>query len=127
VADELWLVADGKAQLLDGDLEDYKNWIEARRSSEIVEPRLPSQKVQSKTSAKPNKKILLSKQSKLETALTVAQKELDEASRQLADPAIYANRSRDEINQLSTVHATLENKVAELEASWLELEMALEE
>jgi len=127
VADELWLVADGKAQLLDGDLEDYKNWIEARRSSEVVEPRSPSQKAQPKTSAKPNKKVLLSKQSKLEAALTVAQKELDEARRQLADPAIYVNRSRDEVDQLSAVHATLENKVAELEESWLELEIALEE
>ncbi|WP_394807998.1 ABC-F family ATP-binding cassette domain-containing protein [Nitrosomonas sp.] len=127
VADELWLVADGKAQLLDGDLDDYKNWIETRRSSVVVEPRSPPQKAQSKTSAKPNKRILLSKQSRLEAALTVVQKELDEASRQLADPAIYASRSRDEINQLSAVHATLENKVAELEADWLELEMALEE
>jgi ATP-binding cassette subfamily F protein 3 len=120
-------VADGKAQLLDGDLEDYKNWIEARRSSEVVEPRSPSQKVQPQTSAKPNKKVLLSKQSKLEAALIVAQKELDEARRQLADPIIYTNRSRDEVDQLSAVHAALENKVAELEESWLELEMALEE
>jgi len=127
VADELWLVADGKAQLLDGDLEDYKNWIEARRSSEVVEPRSPSQKAQPQASTKPNKKVLLSKQSKLEAALIVAQKELDEARRQLADPAIYTNRSRDEVDQLSAVHATLENKVAELEESWLELEMALEE
>ena len=83
--------------------------------------------MQSRTSAKPNKKVLLSKQSKLEVALTVAQKELDEVSRQLADPAIYASRSRDEIERLSAVHSTLENKVAELEESWLELEMALEE
>lgn len=127
VADELWLVADGKAQLLDGDLEDYKNWIEARRSSEVVEPRSPSQKAQPQASTKPNKKVLLSKQSKLEAALIVAQKELDEARRQLADPAIYTNRSRDEVDQLSAVHATLENKLAELEESWLELEMALEE
>ena len=127
VADELWLVADGKAQLFDGDLEDYKSWIEARRSTEVVEPRSPAQKVNPQTSAKPNKKVLLSKQAKLETALTVAQKELDEASRQLADPTIYANRSRDEIDRLSAMHATLENKVAELEESWLELEMALEE
>lgn len=127
VADELWLVADGKAQLLDGDLEDYKNWIEARRSSEVVESRSSSQKAHPQTSAKPNKKVLLSKQSKLEAALTVAQKELNEARRQLADPAIYVNRSRDEVDQLSAVHATLENKVAELEESWLELEIALEE
>lgn len=127
VADELWLVADGKAQLLDGDLEDYKNWIEARRSNEAAASRPSSQKAQPNTSAKPNKKVLLSKQSKLEAALTIAQRELTEANRRLADPATYANCSRDEIDQLSTTHATLEKKVTELEEDWLQLEMALEE
>ncbi|MBA3756178.1 MAG: ATP-binding cassette domain-containing protein, partial [Nitrosomonas sp.] len=126
VADELWLVADGKAQLLEGDLEDYKNWIEGR-SSDVAESRPSPQKTQSKTTSKPNKKILFSKQSKLETALTIAQRELDEANRQLADPVTYTNRSRDEVDQLSAIHATLEKKVAELEESWLELEIALEE
>ncbi len=127
VADELWLVADGKVQLLDGDLEDYKNWIEAHRSSEAIESRPISQKAQQKISPKPNKKILLSKQSKLEAALTVAQRELDEASRQLADPGTYLNRSRDEIEQLSAIRATLEAKVADLEENWLELEMEMED
>jgi ATP-binding cassette subfamily F protein 3 len=127
VADELWLVADNKAQLFDGDLEDYKNWIEARRSSGVAESRPPSQKSQQKTSFGSNKKLLLSKQSKLETALTIAQRELNEANRQLADPVTYTKLSRDEIDQLSAIHATLEKKVAELEESWLELEMAMEE
>ena len=126
VADELWLVADGKAQLLDGDLEDYKNWIEARRSSEVAELRSSLPRIQQKVSSRPNKKVLLSKQSKLEAALTAAQRELDEASRQLADPATYVNRSRDEIDQLNTIRATLEKKVNELEESWLELELAME-
>lgn len=127
VADELWLVADGKAQLLDGDLEDYKNWIEARRSSEAAESKPASQKMQPKTVAKPNKKALLSKQAKLEATLAAAQKELTEANRRLADPVTYTNCPREEIDRLSTLHAALEEKVAELEENWLELEMAMEE
>lgn len=127
VADELWLVADGQAQLLDGDLEDYKRWIEARRAREAEELRSITPKTQIKTATKPNKKILLSKQSKLETALTIAQKELAEANRRLADPATYVNCSRNEIDQLSETLVKLEKKVAELEENWLELEMALEE
>ncbi|WP_292913444.1 ABC-F family ATP-binding cassette domain-containing protein [Nitrosomonas sp.] len=127
VADELWLVADGQAQVLDGDLEDYKNWLEARRSSEAAETKAVVQKTQPKAAPKPNKKALLSKQSKLEAALTIAQKELAEANRRLADPATYTNCPREEIDRLSTMHATLEKKVAELEENWLELEMALEE
>src|SRR5690606_14905408 len=39
VADELWLVADGRVQVFDGDLDDYKNWIENRRMQESAQSR----------------------------------------------------------------------------------------
>lgn len=125
IADELWLVADGNVELFDGDLIDYKKWVEARRSNDMVQSQSP--KPQQKTASRPNKKALLSKQSKLEAALAIAQKELAEASRQLADPATYTHRTRDEIDKLSAIHANLEAKVAELEENWLALEMAMEE
>lgn len=127
VADELWLVADGKIQPLDGDLEDYKNWLESRRAPDEVKTKSVPQKTQSHTAIKPNKKALLSKQSKLETALAIAQQELSEANRQLADPLTYAKCTREEIDRLNTIHSTLEKKIAELEESWLELELALDE
>jgi ATP-binding cassette, subfamily F, member 3 len=125
IADELWLVADGEAKLFDGDLEDYKSWIETRRSNDMAQSQSP--KPRQKIVSRPNKKALLSKQSKLEAALTIAQKELAEANRQLADPATYTNRTRDEIDKLSAIHTNLENRVAELEENWLALEMAMEE
>jgi len=125
IADELWLVADGEAKLFDGDLEDYKSWIETRRSNDMAQSQSP--KPRQKIVSRPNKKTLLSKQSKLEAALTIAQKELAEANRQLADPATYTNRTRDEIDKLSAIHTNLENRVAELEENWLALEMAMEE
>ena len=125
IADELWLVADGEAKLFDGDLEDYKKWIETRRSNDMVQSQSP--KPRQKMGSRPNKKALLSKQSKLEAVLAIAQKELAEANRQLADPATYIQCTRDEIDKLSAIHANLENKVAELEENWLALEMAMEE
>jgi len=125
VADELWLVADGNAKLFDGDLEDYKEWIEVRRPREAVQvkPEKPFQK----TALKPNKKALLSKQTKLETALNKAQTELAEINRKLGDPATYAECSNDFIADLNTRREILEARVAELEENWLELEMSLEE
>ena len=125
VADELWLVADGKAELFDGDLEDYKTWIEARRPRESVQaqPEKPKQE----TAAKPKKKALLSKQTKLEAELNKAQTELTEINGKLADPATYASCSGDFIADLNARREVLETKVAELEESWLELEMSLEE
>ncbi|HUW50634.1 MAG TPA: ATP-binding cassette domain-containing protein [Sulfuricella sp.] len=125
VADELWLVADGEAKLFDGDLEDYKSWIETRRPREAVAPQ--AEKSRQETTARPKKKALLSKQAKLETELGKTQTELAEINRQLADPATYANQSSDEISDLNARRESLEIREAELEESWLELEMALEE
>jgi len=125
VADELWLVADGKAQLFDGDLEDYKTWIEARRPRETVQ--VQPEKPKQETAAKPKKKALLSKQTKLEAELNKTQTELAEINGKLADPATYASCSGDFIADLNARREVLETGVAELEESWLELEMSLEE
>ena len=126
VADELWLVADGEAKLFDGDLEDYKNWIETRRPREAAAQTQPEKPRQQNT-PKPNRKALQSKQNKLETALAAAQAELAAVNMQLADPATYANPDRAKVSQLNAEHARLQAKVAELEEGWLELEMAKEE
>jgi ATP-binding cassette subfamily F protein 3 len=126
VADELWLVADGEAKLFDGDLEDYKSWIETRRPREAAaQPQ--AEKPRTQNAPRPNRKALQSKQNKLETALAAAQTELTAINQQLADPATYANPDRAKISGLNAEHARLQAKVAELEESWLELEMAKEE
>ncbi|MDV6345580.1 ABC-F family ATP-binding cassette domain-containing protein [Nitrosomonas sp. Is37] len=125
VADEFWLVADGQVQLFDGDLEDYKNWIENQRVHEAI--KFKPEKVTQPKASKLNKKALLSKQAKLEGTLSIAQTELAAIHRQLADPATYTNRAHEEINQLNHIRTELERKIAELEESWLELEAAMEE
>ncbi len=126
VADELWLVADGEAKLFDGDLEDYKSWIETRRPREAAAQTKP-EKPRSQNISKPNRKALQSKQNKLETALTAAQTELATINQQLADPDTYANPDHTKVGQLNNEHARLSAKVAELEEGWLELEMAKED
>ncbi len=125
VADELWLVADGEAGLFDGDLEDYKNWIEARRPAETTAA--PAEKARPQAAARPNRKALQSRLSKLNAALVAAQTELTIVTNKLADPATYDTLPRSEVDKLNVLHTSLEQKVAELEESWLELEMAMEE
>ena len=125
VADELWLVADGQAELFDGDLEDYKSWIEARRPREAVQAK-PAKPVQTAV-AKPNKKVLQSKRNKLEVELGRAQTELTEINSRLGDPATYTECSTDFIGTLNARREIVQGKVDEMEEVWLELEMALEE
>jgi ATP-binding cassette subfamily F protein 3 len=124
VADELWLVADGEARLFDGDLEDYKEWIEARRPSVAVQAK-PVKPVQAVVS-KPNKKALQSKRNKLEIELNKAQAELTEVNAKLGDPATYSQCSNDFIAELNARRGIVQDRVDELEEAWLELEMALE-
>lgn len=127
IADELWLIADKAVQPFNGGLEDYKAWVDAYQGKRTEKP--SQQKIQSvqHPANKPNKKGLLQKQAKLEAALDNAQKELADVNRRLADPAVYANPSRTEIEKLSEMHAMLEKKVTELEESWLALEVKMEE
>jgi ATP-binding cassette subfamily F protein 3 len=124
VANELWLVADSSAKLFDGDLDDYKVWIEERRRNAVApaKPVKPAQPAQPKQ----NTKALRSKLNKLETELNKAQTELGDITTKLGDPTTYSECSADFIAQLNARRETLETKVAELEESWLEMEMSLE-
>jgi ATP-binding cassette subfamily F protein 3 len=124
-ADELWLVADGTAKPFDGDLEDYRRWVEARRPPEPVKP----QPVKSRTegSPRPRKKALQSKLAKLEAELAQAQAALGTVNQRLADPALYSAPDNGEIARLNQERGVLAARVTELEEGWLELEMALEE
>ncbi len=124
VADELWLVADGEAKLFDGDLDDYKSWIEARRPREAVQVKKENLRP---VAPKPNKKALQSKRNKLEAELNKAQAELTEINGKLGDPATYAECSADFIAKLNARREIAQASVEAMEEGWLELEMALEE
>jgi ATP-binding cassette, subfamily F, member 3 len=123
VADELWLVADNNAKLFDGDLEDYKEWIETRRRETV---QVKVDKPVQAAAPKPNRKALQSKQARLETELNKAQTELSGIISQLGDPVTYSDCSSDFIAKLNARREVLEIKVAELEEAWLEMEMSLE-
>ena len=125
VADELWLVADGEARLFDGDLDDYKIWIEQRRPRE--ESTAPVAKPRAAVAPKVNRKALQSKQAKVNAALEAAQAELRTVTDKLADPTTYQNPDRTELDKLIAVHNSLKQNVTELEESWLQLELAIEE
>jgi ATP-binding cassette subfamily F protein 3 len=124
VADELWLVADGDALLFDGDLEDYKRWIESRRPRETVQ--VKPERATKSVAIKPNMKALQSKRSKLEIELNKAQLELTQINNQLGNPATYSDCTSEFIMNLNTRREIVQTRVDELEEGWLVLEMAME-
>ena len=124
VADELWVVADSNVHLFDGDLDDYKDWLEKRRDNGTDKAK-PKKQSQTK-SATANKRSMLTQQTKIEAALAGVQQELAALNLQLSDPAIYANASREVISELNLKRSELEKKIDALEANWLELESLME-
>ena len=126
VADELWIVADGSVYPFDGDLDDYKDWLEKRRNLITAnKPKLPKENQTKKSIT--NKKSVLTKQAKLEVALTEAQQELAALNLKLSDPTIYISAPREIVNELNLKHSELEQKINLLEENWLELESLIEE
>ncbi len=114
VADILWLVADGKITVFDGDLDDYQQWLKLRaKRPEIAVVRRPS--------------------TNSSDTLPVLRREFTRIEKRIG--SITADRTRTEAELLSSINtgkiaecAKLEEKlarairdIASLEARWLEV------
>lgn len=126
VADELWIVDNGNVHLFDGDLDDYKDWLEKRRDNQAGKAKPKKHSYQAKSTIA-NKKSMLTQQNKIEVALASAQQELTTLNLQLSDPTIYVNAPRETIGELNLRRSELEKKIGVLEENWLELENLMEE
>jgi ATP-binding cassette subfamily F protein 3 len=134
--DEFILVADGKAEAFDGDLEDYSQWLNDQRLKE-------KQAAQSQAPDKPNKNDRA--QSKAERQARIAErrpllKELEQIERNMAqmqadkktcderlnDTALYNASDKTELQQLLKTQAELAAKLETAEERWLELHEQLE-
>jgi ATP-binding cassette, subfamily F, member 3 len=111
VADSLWLVADGKLKIFDGDLDDYQLWLRSR----------------AKTAPAPKKAAPAPR-----SRLAELRREIERVERRIA--AIFAERTRIEEELckdpmhggLQAQHADLIRDAAQLEARWLEVGTELE-
>ncbi len=137
-ADELWLVADGKAEPFDGDLDDYAAWLAARRTTEKApEPDAATQKAErkqrreeeaaSRQALLARRRPLLKEIEQLEGKLARWSEEKLALDSQLADPALYAaGADRLAIDALHRRQAQLTSDIAAAEERWLEVHDALE-
>ncbi len=116
VADTLWLVADGKLKVFDGDLDDYQQWLKSRGkalegSQKDRQPR---------------------KGTRTRGALAQWRRELEQIERRIA--SVAAERTvleaklcgRDEYGRLEDKKARLARDAASLEARWVEVGIAIE-
>ncbi|MBU3697699.1 ATP-binding cassette domain-containing protein [Dechloromonas sp.] len=136
-ADELLLVADGKAEPFDGDLDDYASWLAAQRSAEKApEPDAVAEKagrLQQRAEAKANRQALLAERRKLTREIEKIDQRLAQCQTakaaldaQFADPVFYATVDRENSEKLHKDAAKLSDEIDGLELHWLELHEALD-
>ena len=145
-ADELLLIADGKAVEFDGDLDDYAAWLASQRNAErSPEPEVAAEKtgrLQQRADAKANRQALLAQRrpllkeiEQLERKLAKWNEEKAALDAQFADPAFYAATTettagprvdRVKSEEMHRQAGLLGEQIDEAEMRWLEVHEALE-
>ena len=133
VTDKFYLVANGKFQAFDGDLEDYRTFLNEQKNqqtqSNSPEVNTISRKDLRKQEAERRKQL-----KPLTDALKKAEKAVEkyhdiqhQLEVQLADPAIYTDSESARLKQLLADKIEVDKNLADAEMLWMEASEALEE
>lgn len=155
--DQFIIVADGKLQPFDGDLDDYKDWLfktklasktnaigtalppVASKSTSVVAPagaapassadKREQKRVEAEDRQKlaARKKPIESKIKKLEEQIAKRNAQKETVDMRLAAPEIYDHANKKELKTLLTDQAFYAKELQQLEAEWLEQQEALEQ
>ncbi len=141
--DSFWIVADGRVQEFDGDLEDYRDWLNARAAGARAEARNDEQQASGTSPANDRKaqrrqeaeerqrlavlrKPLEGRLKTVEKAMEATSRRLQELDSLIADPDFYSDERRDERLKALEEHGELSKRHQDLEEQWLEIQEELE-
>jgi len=153
--DQFIIVADGKLQPFDGDLDDYRDWLfktklaaknnaaEAPAAVKNVPKPVPEaivapvgnidrrdqkrQEAEDRQRVAALKKPIESSIKRLEEKIAKCQEKKAVIDAALADPAIYDSANKEALKNLITDQAYANKELDQLEAQWLEQQGALEQ
>ncbi|WP_413793166.1 MULTISPECIES: ribosomal protection-like ABC-F family protein [unclassified Pseudomonas] len=126
--DNFFLVADGKVEEFDGDLEDYARWLVEYRqrnapvSNTPVNPDKTDKKAQRQAAAALRQQLAPHKREadKLEAELGKLHETLQKIETSLGDSGLYEAARKDELRDLLAEQARLKVREAELEEAWMQ-------
>jgi len=127
VADTLLLVANHKVTPFDGDLDDYRQWVQQQekedRAASRDEPKPGVNKKQQRRDAAEKRRQLQplrNKVKKLEQQMERLGTQQSELHAQLAAAELYEEHNKDELKKLLVRQAELQQQQQAVEADWLE-------
>jgi len=134
--DRFILVADGKAEVFDGDIDDYKDWLAQQQASKKLAGKVSLDKTPARNDRAQNKaerqarlaerRPLLKESEKLEKELAAWQQEKAAIDQQLADPALYTSVDKSGLQDLLKRQASLAQGIDQAEERWLMLQEQLD-
>jgi ATP-binding cassette subfamily F protein 3 len=140
VCDSFLLVADGRAVPFDGDIDDYLEWLTARREAtpgdettlSAAEQRESRKSQRESAAAERQQKLarrrpLMKESDRLEARMAQLEKERRELESKLADPDFYAQQPAAEVQVTSRRCAEVIAQLGDAEERWLEVHAELEE
>ncbi|TDX97912.1 ATP-binding cassette subfamily F protein 3 [Thiohalophilus thiocyanatoxydans] len=134
VADSLLLVADGNVSRFDGDLDDYRQWVQQQEKAFAADARgnktTPglNKKQQRQQAAEQRRQIqpLRNKVKKLEQQMETLTSRQAELHDQLADTRLYEEQNKTELQELLAQQAELQQQQQAVEAQWLSVNEEIE-
>jgi ATP-binding cassette subfamily F protein 3 len=136
--DQFLIVADGRLQPFDGDLEDYRDWLlkskqekpSAPAPAAPAAPAVPAASaapgVPTRKAAAPASKNLLARIKRLEEMIGRLNAKKTELETRLADAALYQATARDALQAALYDQAQVAKELGDLESEWLEKQALLE-
>lgn len=135
--DDFLLVANGKVEEFDGDLDDYHQWLsqqqdeaEPAQSSDASDDDNKIDKKQQRQEAAALRKQLQPLRKKVQAAERQVDKwqtQLDDIEVKLADTGLYDAERKEELQQLLQQQVTLKKNLEQAEETWMELSEEYEE
>ena len=131
--DQFLIVADGRLQPFDGDLDDYRDWLLKSKQGKMETSAPPlkaaAQKLVPTSTPKSfsSRKNLESRVKRLEEMIARLNAKKTELETKLADPAIYRDVSKKTLETALSDQADIGKELGELESEWLEKQAALEQ
>ena len=127
--DQFLLVADGKVEEFDGDLDDYHHWLASQRQDQKTAPVSDGKSV-SAADRKEQKRLEAERRAQLrplKNQINTLEKQIDQCSSKLkqietslADPDLYTDKRKVELKELLTVQASLTSELNKAENLWME-------